>query len=180
MPLIIVPDRHKKHHLGENKPEAIVMHHSTTPDGRTLSSGLFRLDHMGLVDWSRWLKTPMDDTGYTYIVELYSYTDYDYYEILMGRPETWAGGHCPQGGMNNKSIGVCLVGNFDLAPPTDEMLIRTVRGVIVPVYYRYKWPVSELESRVRGHASYANDGRTCPGKLFPWPKFYTMIREEMS
>jgi hypothetical protein len=176
MSLIIIPDRHKKHRLGENKPRAIVIHHTTTPDGRTLSWGIIRLDHMGLVPWSNWLKKPMDEIGYHYGVEVYGYADYEYEEILIGRPETWAGGHCPQEGMNDKSIGVCLTGNFDLAPPSDRMLTRTVREVVVPLMYRYHLAVGD----VRGHAYYANDGRTCPGKLFPWDKFYGMIRSEMT
>jgi len=176
MPLIVIPDRHEKHHLGENNPVEIIVHHSTTPDGRTLSWQAIRLDHMALVPWSNWLKTPMDDVGYHIGCERVN----DYYELIVGRPSTWVGGHCPQDGMNNKSLGACVIGNFDLPPGPDEdregQLIKLVRGWLVPNMYRYHIPLTQ----VRGHFEHARDGRTCPGKLFPWDWFRTKIREEMS
>lgn len=171
MPLVTIPDRGGNHHIGENKIKAIVVHHSLTTDGVTLTWSDIRLDHMGLVPWSRWLAHPMDDIGYHGGCELVG----NQYECLVGRPETWAGGHCPQQGMNDESFGFCFTGNFDVKPPTDEQLFTAVRRVIVPVMYRYDLSIDA----VKGHAFYANDGRTCPGRLFPWDRFYGMIEEEI-
>jgi len=171
MPLVIIPDRGKSHHIGENKIKAVALHHSLTTDGVTLTKDDITVDHMGLVPWSRWLAHPMDLDGYHAYCELVD----RYYEIIVGRPETWVGGHCPQGDMNDKSFGLCFIGNFDLAPPPDLQLLVAIRRIIVPVMYRYDLSIDA----VKGHAYYANDGRTCPGKLFPWDRFYGMIEEEI-
>jgi hypothetical protein len=156
-----------------------MMHHSTKPDGTTLTWPEVTLDHMGLVPTSSWLSQPMDYNGYHWGCELYETPYGGLYELLVGRPEWWVGGHCPDRGMNSKSLGVCLMGNLDETPPPEEQLIKVIRGVIVPKFYQYHWSVSELKNRVVGHGQITRDGRTCPGKLFPWDVFYALIREEM-
>ena len=73
------------------------------------------------------------------------------------------GAHCKAGGMNDKSIGVALVGNFnDTLPTTKQMnsltyLLRTLMQ---------QYHVSP--SQVMGHRDVDGASTDCPGKRFPW------------
>lgn len=88
-----------------------------------------------------------------------------YYEALLGRMLTESGAHTKENGMNNSSIGICCVGNFDIAPvPASQMdkLIQVTRSMMeifnIPVY------------NVQRHSDYATH-KSCPGKLFQWDQF---------
>ncbi|MCE5334083.1 MAG: N-acetylmuramoyl-L-alanine amidase [Desulfobacteraceae bacterium] len=72
------------------------------------------------------------------------------------------GAHCKAGGMNEKSIGIALVGNFNNEAPTPnqmqalEYLLKALRD-----YYRI--PVTN----VAGHREVDGAKTECPGRLFP-------------
>jgi N-acetylmuramoyl-L-alanine amidase len=94
----------------------LMLHHSLTSDGKTVSVPAIRRYHiqqMGMV---------ME--GYHGFVELAG----DDYEAILGRPLNWmdAEGHrgaaCPQGDMNKIAIHICLIGNFDMQPPPPRQL----------------------------------------------------------
>jgi hypothetical protein len=84
------------------------------------------------------------------------------YEILVGRNLDENGAHCI--GMNSKAIGICFLGNFDLAPPPADqwaagiLFVRSLCRVLdIPI------------SCVVAHRDYAI--KTCPGKLFDMDLF---------
>ena len=136
----------------------IIMHHSLTKDGDTVSWTAIRRYHTKINHWN--------DIGYHWGIEYINGT----YEVLMGRSCVMEGAHCRQGGMNRTSIGICLVGNFDLEPPPDKQWRRAVKLV--------KWLKSIYHipaANVQGHREYA-PYKTCPGKLFDMDKF----REDIS
>ncbi len=136
-------------------PSRIIVHHSLTADGQTVSWGAIRRYHVEVRGWA--------DIGYHVGVELVG----DRYEALIGRPPNLTGAHCA--GQNLDSLGICMVGNFDLAPPPEaqlELAVRLVRGLLeilrLPKY------------AVRRHSDHA-PGKSCPGRRFPWKEFLERI-----
>jgi N-acetyl-anhydromuramyl-L-alanine amidase AmpD len=62
-------------------------------------------------------------------------------------------------GMNDKAIGICCVGNFDVQTPTETMLAR-----LVPLL-RWLMDVYGIPAKnVMGHRDYSP--KSCPGKNF--------------
>lgn len=130
----------------------IVLHHSLTKDGATVSWPAIREYHTREKGWR--------DIGYHFGVELCG----EAYEALVGRPLDEEGAHCPADGMNHKAVGVCLVGNFDLTPPPHEQMVVLVERVLKPCSRIFGFPL-DLE-HVTFHRDHARDGRTCPGTAF--------------
>ena len=132
----------------------IMLHHSLTQDGQTVSWDAIRRWHMGMHPDSPYQNKPMDDIGYHYGIELVDY----HYEVMVGRDLDQDGAHCFQGGMNHKAIGICFVGNFDLAPPPAAQWERGLRFV-ASLMRILDIPV------VVAHRDF-NPGKSCPGKFF--------------
>lgn len=126
------------------------MHHSLTEDSGTLSWQAIRRYHMFTNGWR--------DIGYHFGVELVG----GEYEILAGRMVNEPGAHTA--GQNHDSIGVCLVGNFDLGPPPPEqwaLAVRLCRGL--------RSVAGIPASQIFGHRDFA--AKTCPGKYFDLERF---------
>ena len=156
-----------------NNPEYIFIHHSLTDDSGTLSWGAIRRFHtsyvykgniidknraLHLIQEGEYVKKPWSDIGYHIGIERV----YDDYEVLMGRMFNRGGAHAV--GYNDKSIGICCVGNYDLMPPPEPLLERltVVCKFLMPLY---NIPIE----KIKGHRDVAN--KTCPGKLFDLDKF---------
>ncbi len=141
------------------RPDSIVIHHSLTKDGSTVSWGAIRKYHMDPAG-----PYNMQDIGYHFGVELIG----DHYEVLLGAMPNEEGAHCKDAGMNHKALGICVVGNFDVDQVPDgalSCLIKLVRWLMG----KYGIPVP----RVYRHSDFAK--KTCPGKLFPWARFIQTI-----
>lgn len=133
-------------------PKNIIIHHSLTKDGKTVSWNAIRKYHLSL-GWR--------DIGYHYGIELVG----NRYEILVGRMMNETGAHCKQQNMNNESIGICCVGNFDasLVPhiqwQTCLVLVRSLVDILgVSVGHIY------------GHNRFAHY-KSCPGNNWSMDKF---------
>ena len=142
------------------RPIKAIIHHSLTKDSETVSWGAIRKWHTGQHPDSphKW-----DDIGYHYGIELVG----DFYEVLVGRPVNVPGAHCK--GWNSSSIGICFVGNYDLAPPPDAMMRRAVE-VFSPVIALLQIPYEGI----RPHSAYSS--KTCPGKMFPMLSFVEALK----
>jgi len=130
------------------KREFVMIHHSLTKDGSTVSWPAIRRFHRD----KGWL-----DIGYHAGVELVN----DDLEAFYGRPENMAAAACKEDHMNERALHLCIVGNFDLVPPSDELLAFAARIVVGPWLERYKL----LPSAIVGHRDFA-PYKSCPGFAF--------------
>ena len=129
----------------------IILHHSLTKDSKTVSWPAIRRYHKHVLGW--------EDIGYHYGIELIE----GEYEILIGRFEGEQGAHTK--GYNFGSIGICMVGNFDLFPPIEDQ--RNIALVLCrDILKRCGWK----KDMIFGHSEFA-PWKSCPGKEFDMVKF---------
>jgi hypothetical protein len=153
----------------------IMIHHSATVDGRTFDwqairryQMSWRIDGVSVtkaeydrrlaINAGKRFEPPWDDISYHFGDEKVN----DHYEILVGRDLDRQGAHCV--GMNQRAIGVCFIGNFDVARvPADQwaaglLFVRSLcRILLIPI------------TCVVGHRDYAK--KTCPGEMFDMDLF---------
>ena len=135
------------------KPSGVIIHHSLTKDGKTVDWDGIKRYHMQEKGWS--------DIGYHLGVERIN----GVLTALTGRPLDKIGAHCLG---HNDCIGICIVGNFDLAPPDDETL--RYAAALVSGYLR----MFELEvASIHRHHEY--HPKSCPGTRFPWETFIAYV-----
>ena len=175
--------------MAANNPFYLVLHHSATPDNKYLSNfEAIRRYHMSfaidgvIVDRAtfykeklknpkRYFKLPWIDIGYHYVLEF----ENNEVKIKAGRKIESVGSHVNQKmpdrtgsiiSMNRQSIGVCVVGNFDLAGFNDKMLVKVIRlfGTLLVLY---KIPIQN----VIGHREVPGVIKSCPGKLIDMNNF---------
>jgi len=95
--------------------------------------------------------------GYHYFIEKSG-------EVKQGRQDTTIGAHCKAGGMNYKSIGICLAGNFleELWKPAQ---LKSLEKLLFQLEKKYS---IDRVNNVLGHQEV---GKTdCPGYLIYWLK----------
>lgn len=143
----------------------IMVHHSLTPDGTTVSFGAIERFH---VETNRWLDVGyhfgVEETGPAAILGRYRY------QALVGRSVDQVAAACPQGNMNDVALHVCCVGNYDLVEPPEELLQCLARRVLRPMMRIYSIPAA----RIVGHRDY-NPAKSCPGKLFDLDRLRRMV-----
>ena len=91
-------------------PQHVLIHHSLTKDGEVVDWEAIRRYHREVNGWS--------DIGYHYGIERVGKGIL----LQIGRPESQPGAHAKEMHMNSKSLGFCVVGNYDLAPPGLEIM----------------------------------------------------------
>lgn len=158
-------------------PEYIVIHHSATKDGSQNDWEAIRRYHMSwryqgniiteaeakarIANGVKGVESPWKDIGYNWGAEF----DGDCYRWKIGRPLTMNGAHCLEQGMNHRSIGICVVGNYDLDLVPDRLLQIVVQNVAA-LMQQFKIP----RANIKRHSDYASY-KTCPGTRFPWYRF---------
>jgi len=145
-----------------NTPKVIIVHHSGGTDANPLadtSNQTFEIirDYHISKDWG--------DIGYNWVIEKSG-------KICKGRDEAIDGAHTI--GMNQQSIGICLIGNFDLTAPTKEQE-DSLKIVCKDLMTRY--PI--LKGQVFPHRKYAQ--KTCYGKRLAddWAQLLVAEKEEI-
>jgi len=134
---------------------SVVFHHSATAGGSAQSFDAYHRTHNG---WR--------SLGYHFVIG-------NGLEMSDGAVEAgprWkrqeAGAHANSNEYNAHGIGICLVGNFDLVPPSDAQL-ASAKALVALLCRRYNIPAS----RVYGHGQIREGGGTaCPGRMFPLGK----------
>jgi len=134
-----------KNKLQDNFPEEIICHHSGGVDSNPLAD----TSNQSAQDIEAWhLQQGWEGVGYHYIIVKNG-------DIWKGRPETYHGSHTV--GENTKSIGICLVGNFDLTFPTKEQ-INSLTGLLGAIIGRYP---AITKDKIYPHRKFAK--KTCYG-----------------
>lgn len=136
------------------KPVGIIIHHSLTKDGKTEDWASIKRYHMEEKGWA--------DIGYHAGVERVD----DKLTALTGRPLNMQGAHCEG---HNDTIGICVVGNFDLAPPDGRLL--DYAAMLVAGFLRM-YPFLGIND-IHKHHEYA--AKSCPGTKFPWKEFLRTV-----
>jgi len=139
------------------KPRGVIIHHSLTKDGKTVDWDGIKRYHMEEKGWV--------DIGYHAGVERINGT----LTALTGRPLGMPGAHCTG---HNDTIGICIGGNFDLAPPDNETL-RYAAALVSGHLRMFDLPLSSIHK----HHDYAE--KSCPGLKFPWNYFIGMVQEAL-
>lgn len=133
----------------------IIIHHSAEIDTPALDYDNYLTFHQNILKWR--------DIGYHIVNEEVEKKVIN----IMGRPLTEIGAHCRM--MNDKAIGICFAGNFNLVNgPSDQRIKDCVRRVIIPLMKIYSIPIKNILP----HRDFARTD--CPGKIFRWE---VLIRE---
>jgi LysM repeat protein len=139
----------------------IIVHHSATQRGDSLAFNQYHLKQ-GFVG----------GVGYDFVIDNGTLSKVD------GQIETtprWLqqqeGRHCKASHMNQKAIGVCLVGNFNNGKMSERQMAALVYLVEILCRY-YKIP----ENHIIGHGKVRDADTDCPGKAFPWQQFNNRLR----
>jgi len=140
-----------------NNPKWIIIHHSATPDSITRNWNAIREYHIRVNGWK--------DIGYHRGIENVN----GKLTVHKGRDIGQIGAHAV--GFNAKSIGICLVGNYDLYPVSEDRL-----SLLALVCRELQKQYSIPRAQVIGHReTYPIRGvpveKSCPGELFNMDEF---------
>lgn len=133
----------------------IVIHHSATDEG----SSLYFDKYHQAKGW--------EGIGYHFVIDNGTKEKQDgQIEVSPRWIKQENGSHCRESNMNEKAIGICLVGNFNREYVSSKQLDALVYLVNILRKY-YKIPLK----RIIGHNQVLGARTECPGKNFPWPRF---------
>jgi hypothetical protein len=162
--------------MNDNTPEFIIIHHSASRDDNKSNDweGIRRYHksyrHNGNIITADQAKTlagqgiktglewPWQDIGYHYGIEYVNGIPV----IQKGRDELTHGAHCSEDKMNFRSLGICVVGNFDRQPPHDEVM-RVLIDLCATKCKTHNIPPENIQPH-RKYATY----KSCPGLAFPF------------
>ncbi len=131
----------------------IIVHHTATDIGKALQ--VDRAHH----DRGFW-----NGLGYHFVIDNGTLGKGDgQIEVAPRWIKQQVGAHCKAGGMNDKGIGIALVGNFNEDNPTANQ-IQSLTFLIKTLVQYYNIPLN----RVMGHRDVEGASTDCPGKRFPW------------
>jgi N-acetylmuramoyl-L-alanine amidase len=131
----------------------IIVHHTATDIGKALQ--VDRAHH----DRGFW-----NGIGYHFIIDNGTLGKGDgQIEVSPRWIKQQVGAHCKAGGMNDKGIGIALVGNFNEDQPTPNQ-IQSLTYLIKTLSQYYSIGISN----VVGHRDVEGASTDCPGKRFPW------------
>lgn len=144
-------------------PDTIVIHHALSPDCTAQDVHRWHLadGHKGILYH---LFLPKKGTS-----------------AYRGRQEQHKGGHV-MGSENDNTIGICLEGCYTDYAVNGKVL--TEKEVPAEQLELLVWTCQDLMSRwpitkIKGHFEYPSaqkEGKDCPGKYFPWDKFWQMLK----
>ncbi len=137
----------------EHRWEAIVIHHSATPNG---NAEIFDRWHRESNHW--------EGVGYNFVIGNGTDSTDGSVEVTFRWREQIVGAHCktPDNWANRLAIGICLVGHFNHTQPTAAQL-TSLRKLVGFLQDRYRI----ADNRVYGHQETPGARVTdCPGHFF--------------
>lgn len=148
---VVVPDAARQ----ERDWKTIVLHHSATHGGDVATIDAEHRKHRDR-SGKPWL-----GIGYHFVVGNGQKMGDGEVQATFRWHKQLPGAHAGNRDHNDNGIGICLIGNFDQAPPTDRQ-VAAVRGLVKALAERY---AISRDGLVRHSDVQAT---LCPGKLFPW------------
>lgn len=142
--------------MSKPKWRGILLHHSATPDGPLQDTDAIDRNHREVRGWSQ--------IGYNWCVERHG----DSYVQVAGRSEDLQGAHCP--GRNDIDLGVCVIGDFTIFPPTFEQLSVTAQ-LCADLCRRHD--ISPMA--IRTHRTFR--ATECPGLVFTDAHVFVLRQE---
>ncbi|MHC1741924.1 MAG: N-acetylmuramoyl-L-alanine amidase [Syntrophobacteraceae bacterium] len=131
----------------------IIVHHTATDIGKALQ--VDRAHH----DRGFW-----NGIGYHFLIDNGTLGKGDgQIEVSPRWIKQQVGAHCKAGGMNDKGIGIALVGNFNEDVPTQNQ-VQSLTYLIKTLSQYYNISLNN----VMGHRDVEGASTDCPGKRFPW------------
>jgi N-acetyl-anhydromuramyl-L-alanine amidase AmpD len=141
-----------------NKPSYIIIHHALAKN-------------CTIQDVHSWHRSfGWAGCGYHYFIDKRG-------NIFTGREENQRGSHCKEGGMNYKSIGICLEGCYqEHKNQTEKQVPKSQLESLTNLtkYLMNKYDIGT--DRVKKHHDYAVY-KLCPGNYFPWDKYIYMLSQ---
>ncbi len=130
----------------------IIIHHTATYDGDATT-----------IQWAHLARGFWNGLGYDFVIDNGTLGKGD--GVIEMSPR-WLrqedGAHCKADDMNQRGIGIALVGNFDRDRPTRYQLESLAYLIFILRHYYHIPP-----SHVMGHGQVPGARTDCPGKLFP-------------
>ena len=120
--------------LSPDSVEMLVVHCSDTPDDQPFGAREIQNMHLGF-GW--------DGIGYHQVIRRDGTRE-------SGRPDYWKGAHV--GGVNDRSLGVCLIGRVSFTPAQ----MHSLAGLL------FEWLEKYPSARVLGHRDAVETHKTCP------------------
>jgi N-acetyl-anhydromuramyl-L-alanine amidase AmpD len=131
----------------------IIVHHTATDIGNAI---LVNRSHHDRGFWH--------GLGYHFLIDNGSLSKSDgQIEVSPRWIKQQPGAHCKAGGMNDKAIGVALVGNFSEGLPTTRQM-DSLAYLLKTLMQQYHIPPAQI----MGHRDVDGASTECPGKRFPW------------
>lgn len=154
---LVIPNAKALRHVIALYPNSqwktIVIHHTATDIGKAFS---IHQSHQERGFWN--------GLGYHFLIDNGTLGKGDgQIEVAPRWIKQQCGAHCKAGGMNEKGIGIALVGNFNQEQPTPAQLQSLVYLLRTLCDY-YQIP----PSRIVGHRDVEGAATECPGRRFPW------------
>jgi N-acetyl-anhydromuramyl-L-alanine amidase AmpD len=131
--------------LDTSKIEYLIIHHTATPLNATY-------DFVKQIGVSR----GFGDISYNFLITSNG-------EVHKGRPIDSVPAHCVAGGMNYKSLGIALTGDFTRISPTKEQL-ESLEDTIITLMAKYNIP----KYKILSHCEVSGASTLCPGILKEW------------
>lgn len=141
--------------------DMIVIHHSATPRDLALDKSIKSFDSNHKIRLHSESNSLWYHIAYHYVID-------NKWTIKQTRSLNEVGYHAWNLAVNNKSIWICLIWNFDIEIPT-EMQYRSLTNLILHLQ-------SDIPSiyRILGHKDIVNY-KTCPGKNFDFNYLYKKL-----
>lgn len=141
--------------------EFIVIHHSATDSG---SAARFDEAHRA--------RGMINGLAYHFVIDNGTDGRPDgYIETGLRWMRQMHGGHCRQAHINEKGIGICLVGNFSRSRPTPKQLdslALLIRGL--------QEQFGIADDQILAHGEIFGERSECPGINFPWDELNQRLK----
>lgn len=140
----------------------IVLHHSGTPSGNAK-----------MFDYYHRAKGMENGLAYHFVIGNGSDSEDGEIEIGGRWLKQLQGGHVKGDALNEISLGICFVGNYNSSRPTKKQIAAAIELI---VYLRQRcgkpYPILDGHKEINPHHT------DCPGKLFPLAAFHKLFEKD--